>query len=375
MPAVVDATQRAEGAASDWANEPLQERHASLIPHTERPYNAEPPNEALTYMITPETKHYRRQHTPVPLINNLNEAKVTIGFEEHFKNGKGLFHFSQPELEKKFGETARDIAVTLMCTGNRRSEFNNKTDGETMGLPWKNGSISTATWSGCYLADVLRACDLTPENTTGNGYFFLTMQGIEDYHVSVPLDKVWKRDGDCMIVWKMNGQPLPRDHGYPLRVMIPGFVGARSVKWIKNISVCKQETDGMHQRGIAYKQLGPNHKALSAVTKEYIESMPPIDHVPVTSAITYPEPETIVQPGERLELKGYGYSGAGLCIIRVDISMDGGATWSQADIERADSTQTIRSNRAWAWVQWSKTITIPEGNGPLKRNDMNNNVT
>jgi len=65
----------------------------------------------------------------------------------------------------------------------------------------------------------------------------------------------------------MNGETLPRDRGFPLRVIIPGFIGARSVKWIGRILVAKNEVEGMHQKGIAYKQLAPNHKAISMVTK------------------------------------------------------------------------------------------------------------
>merc|ERR1719409_2576617 len=108
-----------------------------------------------------------------------------------------------------------------------------------MGLPWKNGSISTARWSGCYLAQVLKAIGID-ENAEDKGYMFLTMYGIEDYHVSVPMHKIWQRNGDCMLAWKMNGDTIPRDHGYPLRVIIPGYVGARSVKWIDRIVVTKE---------------------------------------------------------------------------------------------------------------------------------------
>jgi sulfite oxidase len=245
-----------------------------------------------------------------------------------------------------------------MCTGNRRSEFNTEKDGETMGLKWKNGSISTALWTGCSLTDVMNKAGVT-EEAEDKGYHFVTFYGIEDYHISVPIRK-FQRDNDCTLAWLMNGEPLPRDHGYPLRVIIPGFVGARSVKWIDRIIVTKEETMGTHQRGIAYKQLAPNKKSLGAVSKEYIESLPPIDHVPITSAITMPEPGTSVTPGQTLNLAGYAYAGAGLAVIRVDVSVDGGATWDQADLQRADASQGPRSSRAWAWVQWRYTAKVPD---------------
>jgi sulfite oxidase len=270
--------------------------------------------------------------------------------------GSDLKSFSLADV-KNYAE--RDMAVTLMCTGNRRSEFNTEKEGETMGLPWKNGSISTARWSGCSLLQVMKDAGIDWD-LYDKGFRFLTLYGVEDYHISVPLRKALDREGDCMLAWKMNGEELPRDHGYPLRVLIPGFVGARSVKWIGRIVAMKNECEGMHQLGIAYKQLAPNQKLLSSVSREHIESLPPIDHVPVTSAITCPNPGTTVAPGQSLDLQGYAYSGAGLCVIRVDVSVDGGETWDQATLERPDDTQFSRSGRAWAWVQWKMTVTIPK---------------
>jgi len=282
----------------------------------------------------------------------VNAYAVNIGME-----GAEPKKFRLDELQKSYKE--KELVVTFMCTGNRRSEFNTEKDGETMGLPWKNGSISTARWSGCSLTEVMKAAGIG-EDVQDQGYNFLTFYGLEDYHVSIPIRKAFQRGGDCLLAWKMNGEALPRDHGFPLRVIIPGFVGARSVKWISRIIVAKNEVDGMHQTGIAYKQLGPNLKSLSAAPKGYIESLPPIDHVPVTSAITLPEPGTSVRPGDTVKLQGYAYSGAGLAVVRVDISVDGGDTWDQATLERASETQGLRSGTAWAWVQWQYSAKIPD---------------
>jgi len=361
---VVDVTQQAEGEAAQWVNEPLKERHADLKAHTTRPFNAEPPNYALRTMITPPGLHYRRQHTPVPVVDPVT-YRVNIGKE----NGT-MTQFSLEDLAKNYKE--KELVVTFMCTGNRRSEFNTEKDGETMGLPWKNGSISTGRWGGCSLTQVMQAAGIDPLTIEDEGYHFLTFHGLENYHVSIPINKALKRNGDCLLAWKMNGEALPRDHGFPLRVIIPGFVGARSVKWISKIEICKNECQGMHQTGIAYKQLAPNQKSLSAVPKGHIEALPPIDHVPVTSAITGPDPDTTVSPGQVVKLQGYAYSGAGLCVIRVDVSVDNGETWAQAVIERPPVTssganQEIRSGTAWAWVQWTFDAKIPDNaKGNLK---------
>jgi len=98
-----------------------------------------------------------------------------------------------------------------------------------------------------------------------------------------------------------------------------------------------------------------------------IEALPPIDHVPITSAVTAPEPNSTVQPGTALLLSGYAYSGAGHAVIRVDVSIDGGSSWAQADIQRPCETQHVRSGRAWAWIQWKYSTTVPENaSGTLK---------
>lgn len=100
--------------------------------------------------------------------------------------------------------------------------------------------------------------------------------------------------------------------------------------------------------------------------KETIEALPPIDHVPITSAITAPEPGAHVSRGDLVTIAGYAYSGVGCAVIRVDVSIDGGKTWTQADFTRADDKQGIRSGTAWAWVQWQCAVTVPkDASGPL----------
>jgi sulfite oxidase len=264
---------------------------------------------------------------------------------------------SMEELRGSYAE--KEVTVTLMCTGNRRGEFNEH--GETMGLPWGNGSISTARWSGASLSDVLAGAGFNLPELELQGFRFITFWGTENYHVSIPLGALAREGQDIILAQKMNGAEIPRDHGYPLRVVVPGYVGARSVKWLSKVVIMKEEVAGMHQTGIAYKQLGPNFRTIPDVPKAVVREMPPIDVIPVTSAITSPEPGTWATPGAELHVAGYAYSGAGRAIIRVDVSLDGGITWGQGTLQRAtngDSGQGTRSGRAWAWVQWRYSGTV-----------------
>eukprot|EP01083_Nonionella_stella_P048245 129113_1 len=351
-----DPTQQAEGKASRWKNEPVHERHPNLLVHTKRPFNAEPSNLALQKMYTPKGQHYRRTHAPIPLIDS-TKYRVSIHLENGPKNASvEMKAFSLNDLHKK---SQKEVSMTMMCTGNRRGEFNKY--GLTMGLPWHNGSISTAKWKGCALKDVLNDAGIFYNDMLNKGYKFVTFWGTEDYHISIPLRKAMDINGDCILASHMNGHPIPRDHGAPLRGIIPGFVGARSVKWVDRIVVMKQPVEGMHQTGIAYKQLPPNYKKLSKALRPLIAECPPIDVIPVTSAITAPDHESKVVRGQTCTVKGYAYSGGGRAIVRVDVSLDNGKTWDQATLKRANKKQFCRSSKAWAWSQWEYPAKIPHG--------------
>merc|ERR1719253_2257445 len=134
-------------------------------------------------MITAKGLHYRRQHTPVPVVDPVT-YRFQVGME-----GQELKSFSLDDLKK---HKEQDMVVTFMCTGNRRSEFNTEKDGETMGLPWKNGSISTGKWAGVSLYEVMMAAGIS-KDVQDQGYEFITLYGLEDYHISVPLKKVFQR--------------------------------------------------------------------------------------------------------------------------------------------------------------------------------------
>ena len=320
----------------DWSDEPVQERGKQLIVHSQRPFNAETPSEALSQMITPMRLFYRRTHKPIP---RLCAAGYLVQVD-----GEHPLRLADVE------SAARDVCVTLMCTGNRRSDFNEIET--TMGISWGSGSISTARWSGAWLHE------LRP--VSGR---FITFEGQDGYTVSVPADT------RVLLATQMNGQALPRDHGFPLRAIVPGFVGARSVKWLRRIRFADEEVDNQYQTGLAYKQLPTSVRELIPSVSAMVRALPPIDVVPVLSAVTKPVADHTFLVGEPMQLAGYAFSGGGRAIIRVELSCDDGLSWQVADtLERADDTQTTRSGSPWAWCIWRHTTdATPETTSVLCR--------
>jgi sulfite oxidase len=134
----------------------------------------------------------------------------------------------------------------------------------------------------------------------------------------------------------MNGKPLPRDHGFPLRAVVPGHVAARSVKWLSRITISDEESQSQWQRK-DYKCFGPNER-----TPDW-DKAPAIQEMPITSAITAVKLES-----GKATVQGYAYSGGGRQIVRVDISLDNGKTWDQAEL--LDDNPSGR--KSWAWRRW-----------------------
>jgi len=167
--------------------------------------------------------------------------------------------------------------------------------------------------------------------------------------------------GDVLLAYEMNGAPLTRDHGYPLRVVVPGVAGCRSVKWVTKIIVSNEESKSFWQQN-DYKTFSPN------VDWDNVdwESSPAIQNMPVTSAISEPAHGTTFtrdQSEMTVPVKGYAWSGGGNGIIRVDVSTDGGKTWQDATLRKVPQ----ESSRSWAWTLWECQAIVPKDHtGPLE---------
>jgi sulfite oxidase len=335
--------EKYKGITDPYINDP--DRDTELNFHSRSPCNAETPkNQIMNNWITPNELWYIRNHHPVPDID-IKKFKLTI-------NNNSL---SLEDLKKM---KCKKVISTIQCGGNRRGELNNI--GKTSGTSWDYGAISTAEWRGVPLRDLLINFGITDNDNIINHVHF---EGYEGVKSSIPIEKAMNNYGDVLVAYEMNGEDLPRDHGFPLRVIIPGYVGIRNIKWLKKITTSDKEVDGIWQRGISYKGLPHYIKDANDIS---IDKIAPIQELPVQSCIV-----DILPDKEKLKIKGFAWSGGGRGIIRVDISCDGGKTWNMAELKKG-SEQKL--NKAWAWTFWEFNTTNKKGEIICKATDSSYNT-
>src|SRR5205807_1059650 len=222
-------------------------KRADLVVHEREPFNAETGPAALAEgPLTATDAFYVRGHAAVPEIDPEAWRLHVHGAVERDLD------LSLVTLLEAFRE--REVTATLQCAGNRRAGLIAIRDipGEA---PWGPGATGTATWTGVALAEVLalagplreaahvgfEGADLCPE-----------AKPAQLFGGSIPFDKA--RRPEVLLAWAMNGEPLPLIHGAPLRVVVPGYIGARSVKWLERIEVRTRPWHGYFQN-VAYRLL------------------------------------------------------------------------------------------------------------------------
>lgn len=324
------------------------ERDGRLRVHSDRPCNAETPADALQSFLTSNDLFYVRNHLWVPRVK-LDDFRLLIELPDGTEK-----EYSMKELQERFEECK--ITATMQCSGNRRKHMTEAARA-TNGLQWDVGAIGTAEWTGVRLRDVLADCGVDVLDIP-DGVKHAQFSGSEAYGASIPIDKAIDRRGDVLLAYKMNGQDLPPDHGYPLRVVVPGNVAARSVKWVNKITLSDEESTSQWQRR-DYKCFGPNEGS-----KPDWDAATSIQEMPVQSAITSVKDISTHSPTDRklvrvygleedsVMVEGYSFSGGGRAIVRVDISVDDGQTWNQAELLKSHP----EGCKSWAWQQWKYLV-------------------
>jgi sulfite oxidase len=308
-----------------------------MVVHQEEPFNAEPAPAALAGQpLTPIEAFYSRNHGPFPDLDPATWRLCIDGLVDR------ELVLSLAELQQRF--PARTEVVTLECAGNRRGELIAVRDIPGQ-VPWGPTTISTAEWTGASLADVLAAAGPRP----GAAHVAFTAPDVapslkppQPYGSSIPMVKACA--GEVLLAWAMNGQPLPRIHGGPVRVVVPGYIGARSVKWVQRITAQPQPSDNYFQAE-DYRLLPPD--ATPAPGRGI--SLGPLI---LTAAILSPDDGARLAAGPT-EVTGYALPGERRTVARVDVSLDGGRTWTQAAVDDPPSP--------WAWQLWHTTLDLPAG--------------
>ena len=342
------ATAKKEGP---YSNDPV--RSPVLKVNTHEPFTAETPPVLLPESyLTPNDIFFVRNHLPVPHISAESYVLEISG------EGMDPVKLSLEDLKSKFPK--HTVTVTIQCAGNRRMDLADTKP--VKGIPWTGGAIGNAQWSGAYLRDVLLFAGVKEELDVQH----LHIEGLdtnpitgEHYGASIPIEKAMDPRGDCLLAYEMNGSEIPLDHGYPVRAIVPGIVGARNVKWLGRIVASREEYGGFWQQ-LDYKGFSPS---VNWDTVDF-SSAPAIQELPVQSLICYPQSGSSIPEGEEdLTLRGIAWSGGGRAIIRVDVSVDGGQSWHTAELTEGTLQ---RRGRAWAWTFWEATVPLPPHEGELE---------
>jgi sulfite oxidase len=312
----------------------------NLIVHTTAPINAEPPLAKLReYFITPLNLFYLRNHGDFPEIDSKKYHLVVNGMVEQ-------------ELELSLDTLMNDfqkytVMATLQCAGNRRDQLIAEAPipGE---VPWQSGAIGNAEWSGVRLKNVLNKAGIKSEAC------YVEFMGAEEvirhgenvgFGASISIDKAM--NDEVLLAYEMNGKTLEAGHGFPLRAVVPGYIGARSVKWLTRITLQDKPSENYFQSH-AY-QLFPPHE--SAETVDWSSGLQ-LSELGVNCVITCPEEGDKVN-GKKIKIEGYAMSGGGKKITQVDVSNDCGKTWTTATI--------TEGNEPWAWAFWEAILELKSG--------------
>ncbi len=346
LPDKKEIDERDINTPDDWIS-----RDSSMIRVTgNHPFNAEPPVDVLmNEFFTPVKNHYVRNHREVPKIK-WNEHRICMSVDNTL-----VHRLSMGELVSM---RAVSIPVTMTCAGNRRKEQNQVR--KSKGFDWGSNALATSVWTGVYLLDVLERYRMIP---TMDKPYYVIFEGKGNlpkgkYGTSVPIEKLIDPTREAILAYKQDGEWLDPDHGYPVRMIIPGFIGGRMVKWLDTIKISSTESD-------SYYHFHDNRVLPSNLNEFILESKPQLWRSPeyviydrnINSVITSPGHKEVLVGGKghhKMKFKGYAYCGGGNKLIRVEISTDG-IRWLQAKIERNEKP---RHGKYWCWIHWSLDIDV-----------------
>ena len=283
------------------------------------------PLEALRWDVTPVGLHYLLTHYDIPDVDPATYRLEVGGLVE------SPLALSLDELRAR---PAVEVAVTMECAGNGRALV----EPHVVSQPWILEAVGTARWRGVRVAEVLE------EAGVRDGAVEVLFTGLDcgveggeeqAYERSLPVGDLL--ESDALLAYEVNGVPLPPQHGYPLRLVVPGWYGMTSVKWLARVTLIDEPFDGYQMRH-SYRVRHEEDEPGELITTIALRSLMVPPGIP-----EFLSRARIVDAGPS-QIVGRAWSG-GSEVAAVDVSTDGGTTWAPADLGEATLGR-------WAWRSW-----------------------
>jgi len=314
-----------------------------FIIHSDNPFNAEPKMKELRKDEITKTEHFFvRCNGNVPVLSE-NSFKLYI-------NGqiKHPLTLTLDDIKNRYEKI--EIIATLQCAGNRRAELA-AYEPIPNEVQWQKQAVGNAIWGGARLRDILTSAELIEPPPDIQYYVaFESCDSTEKaagkpFGGSIELQKALSPE--VILAYEMNGAPLTPEHGYPLRVVVPGYIGARSVKWLASITVQDQPSQNYFQRN-AYKMFTKEFKDPKKL--DWSKGLTLTRSI-VSSVIISPLDNDELSLGDNI-IRGIAYSG-GSSIKKVELSIDNGQSWY--------STELKGSRSPWSWQFFERKLYLPVG--------------
>ena len=289
-------------------------------------------------LVTPTDLFFTRSHGLIPAIDAGSWRLEVDGLVERPAS------FSLEELLRAF--PWREVAATLVCAGLRRDEYLylGPLPGE---LPWGPEPISTGRWAGVALSDLLHAVGVRDR---ARYVEFTGLDSVErhgrrfGFGGSIDLAKALA--GEVVLAHELNGAPLPAAHGFPVRAMVPGWIGARSVKWLGRVTLREDPSPNYFQTKAYRVQRETNPR-----DPRDVSGGEALRGVPLNAVIVEPVPEQVVAAGQ-VQVRGWALGADGRRLASVEVSPNDGRDWVCARTAEAEP---------WTWTLWDATLQLERG--------------
>jgi sulfite oxidase len=305
-----------------------------MLVRSARPEDLEMPLSGFADYITPIERFFVRTHVYVPTVD-MAEWRLRVDGEVATPLG-----LTMEDLKKL---PSIELVSVTECAGNGRAFY----EPSVPGMQWGNGAVGNGRWRGARLVDVLRRAGV---KESAREVLFdgadVPLGRMPDFQRSIPIKKAL--DGNTLLAYEMNGETLPVKHGFPLRVVAPGWAGDSWVKWLTSVRVLDKEHDGFWMKN-AYRHPG---KPVAPGTAVPPEQMHPVTNLLVKSVIAAPPHGAQIVTGKPLTIRGVAWSGDAGPVTAVDVSTDGGRSWKPATLRQNQRTQ-------FGWRQWEFIWTPP----------------